>query len=197
MIGRKLFVRCKDVKVINVSHYKGLRIKDILSFSSSKINIEDYLPDYDYNKEPNRVWLCNIVNSLIEDEFKTYIAKKIKQRKQDLVHSQNLFLTVKPEILNLFKNSQSVSLEKGKSHFLTRIPKITSDQKLIEKLEEEKKELYRKEKLLEKEIDHLHGRIQEVMELRDNDEENIEKLDKLFRLGVIDENGNLIKNDMN
>ena len=35
------------------------------------------------------------------------------------------------------------------------------------------------------------------MELRENDEENIEKLDKLFRIGVIDENGNLIKNDMN
>ena len=35
------------------------------------------------------------------------------------------------------------------------------------------------------------------MELRENDEENIEKLDKLFRLGVIDENENLIKNDMN
>ena len=35
------------------------------------------------------------------------------------------------------------------------------------------------------------------MELRENDEENIEKLDKLFRLGVINKNGNLIKNDMN
>ena len=65
-------------------------------------------------------------------------------------------MTVKHEFLNLFKNSQSVSLEKGKSHFLTRILKIANDQKLIEKLEEEKKELYRKEKELEKEIDHLH-----------------------------------------
>ena len=101
--------------------------------------------------------MCNIVNSLIENEFKTYIEKKIKQRNKDLVHSQNLFLAVKPEFLNLFKNSQSVSLEKEKSHFLTRILKIASDQKLIEKLEEEKKELYRKEKELEKEIDHLHG----------------------------------------
>ena len=35
------------------------------------------------------------------------------------------------------------------------------------------------------------------MELRENDEENIKKLDKLFMLEVIDEIGNLIKNDMN
>ena len=120
MIGRKLFVRCKDVKVIKVSHYKGLRIKDILSFASSRMNIEDYLPDYDYNKEPNRVRLCNIVNSLIEDEFKTYIAKKIKQRKQVLIHSQNLFMTVKPEFLNLLKKFTVCFFRKGEKSFFNK-----------------------------------------------------------------------------
>ena len=91
MIGGELFVKCKDAKVINFSHYKGLKIKDILSFESSKINIEDYIPEHYYNKELYRVWLCNIVNSLIEDEFKACINKKIKQRKQDSVHSQTYY----------------------------------------------------------------------------------------------------------
>ena len=82
MIGRKLFVKCKDVKVIHVAHYKGLRVRDVLSFANSKINIATYLPDYDYNKEPNRVWLWNLVNSLLHEEFKSTLKRRWRKRKE-------------------------------------------------------------------------------------------------------------------
>ena len=59
----------KRYKVIKVTQYKGLHIKDLLRFASSEVNIDRCLPDYENSKEPNREWLCNIINSLIAEEF--------------------------------------------------------------------------------------------------------------------------------
>ena len=97
----------------------------------------------------------------------------------------------------MFKNSQAVSLIKRKSHFLARLSKKSADQIVIEKLEEEKKESEYKVRKLEESIDTLHNRIDQMIALRQNDDENTEKLKKLFKPGVIDENGNLINNNMN
>ena len=69
MKGEKLYVSCSDVEIIKVRQYKGLKVSDILKFAASKTNINKYLPEYDYPKEPNREWVCNIVNSLISEEF--------------------------------------------------------------------------------------------------------------------------------
>ena len=70
--------------------YKGLHVKGLLRFASSKVNIDRYLPDYEYSKEPNREWLCSIINSLIAEEFQEFIQIKINNRKHELIKSQNL-----------------------------------------------------------------------------------------------------------
>ena len=80
--GNKLYVKCKDVKIVHVPHYKGLRVKEILNYAKSKVHILKYMPDYEYNKDPNRTWLWNVVNSLIPDEFKSFIADNVKERKK-------------------------------------------------------------------------------------------------------------------
>ena len=98
--------------------------------------------------------------------------------------------------MTLFKNSQSVSLAKGKSHFLARLPKKTNDQKKIDEYEEDKKNSDHKTRQLENEIDILHDKIKELIELRAADDENSEKLHRLYQLGVIDIDGNYINNDM-
>ena len=79
------------------------------------------------------------INALIPTEFKSLIEKRVKERKQNLIKSQNLCLTVKPEFMTLFKNSQSVSLEVRKSHFLARLLKKTNEKKKIDEYEEDKK----------------------------------------------------------
>ena len=194
--GSKLYISCKKVNVINVPHYKGLTVQDILLFAESNVNINDYLSEYEYDKAPNRVWLWNVINSLIPGEFKSFIEKKVKERKQGLIRSQNLWLSVKPEFLSLFKNSQSASLAKKKSHFFARLPKKTNDQKKIDDYEEEKKKSDNKARQLEDEIDQLHDKVKEMTELRALYDENADKLDKLYQLGIIDDNGNYINNDM-
>ena len=57
MNGDKKCIRCIEVKVIKIPHYEGLTVRDIIKFTESKISIKDYLPNYDYPKEPNKEWL--------------------------------------------------------------------------------------------------------------------------------------------
>ena len=57
MLGIKLYVKCSNVIVIKVPHYKGLYVKDLLKFVASKMNIKKYLPEYEYSEEPNKEWL--------------------------------------------------------------------------------------------------------------------------------------------
>ena len=105
-------------------------------------------------------------------------------------------MNVKPEFLTLFKTSQVISLFKGKSHFLARQPKKTNDKIKIEEYEEEKLSYDKKVLKLEQEIDRLHGKCQDLIDINEADSINAEKLDKLYQLGLIDENGNPIDNDM-
>ena len=42
------------VVVANVPMYEGLRVRDLQRFAQSKLYIDKYLPDYEYNQEPNR-----------------------------------------------------------------------------------------------------------------------------------------------
>ena len=80
MTGRKKYLTWDKVTVIKVPQYEGLTVKDILKFAQLHINIFDYIPSYNYDKDPNREWICNIVNSLIPSEFKEFIEKKVDER---------------------------------------------------------------------------------------------------------------------
>ena len=113
------------------------------------------MPDYAYLKDPNREWLCNIINTIIPDKFQNYVQTKVEERRQQLIDTQNLGISVQPEFLNIFKSSQSISTVNGKSHFLTRLPKPTKEQMKIQKLEEEKKEIIFKAKNTEAQLLNL------------------------------------------
>ena len=196
MLGDKLYIKCSDVNVVKVPQYKGLHVKDLLNFAASKINIKKYLPDYEYMKDPNREWLWNLINTLINKEFQESIHIKFEKRKQELIVNQNLGIRVKPEFVNISRKSQAVSTMSGKSHFLVRIPKQSRYKKQIRELEEEKKETDRKIDDLNNEIDSLRRKIEQFENDQMDHEENLEKLSNLFKLGIIDENGLPINDDM-
>ena len=120
---------------IKVSHYKGLTVAKIQRFARSKGDISSYILNYKHTKEPNREWLWNVINTLIPEEFQQFIVQNIKQRRVELIQSQNLSIIENPEFVSIFKNSQSLSMHKGRSHFLTREPKISKDKSLINKFE--------------------------------------------------------------
>ena len=65
MLGKKNYVKRKNVNVIKVLQYKGLSVKDRLRFAERHIHIERFSPKYDYLKNPNREWLCNVIYFII------------------------------------------------------------------------------------------------------------------------------------
>ena len=77
-----------------------------------------YIPDYAYQKEPNRENLWSIINTLAKDEFKEYIDEKVESRKLEQIKNQNLGVRAQPEFIHLFEHSQSVSTMKGNPVFL-------------------------------------------------------------------------------
>ena len=196
MRGEKEYVRCNSVHVIKVPHYKGLKVRDIVNFARTKVDITSYLPVYDYDKEPNREWIWNIVNSLIPNEFQKFIKQKEDERRKELLQSSNLAMRIKPEFLDIFKSSQAISTVKGKSHYLTRIPKKTKDQISINILKEERKEVDRRSEEFRQEIIYLKDKLSKLEDIERENDENIEKLSKLYDAGIINEEGNYIDNRM-
>ena len=71
------------LKVLKVPHVKKLRVNDIFSFASNYADINSYIPEYNYKKDPQREWLCNIVNTLINNEFKQFIANAFRDWEVD------------------------------------------------------------------------------------------------------------------
>ena len=63
-LGEKDHVKWSEVNVIRVPHLEGLRTKDILQWVGEKMDIDSYIPNYEYQKEPNREWFTNLVNTL-------------------------------------------------------------------------------------------------------------------------------------
>ena len=137
MKGDKLYVSCADIQVIQVPQYKGLKVSDILKFAATKININKYLPEYDYLKESYREWVWTIVNSLQPEEFAQYIKQKEELRRKEMLLS--MVMKFKPEFLRIFKSSKAASTVSWKSHYLTRNPKTTYAQREINELKEERK----------------------------------------------------------
>ena len=78
------------------------------------------------------------------------------------------------------------------------MPKTNKDHQKIMKLEEEIKDndSKEKEKELNRKIDELRLKIQEFENIQKENDENLDKLSDLYKLGIIDENGFVINNRM-
>ena len=77
------------------------------------------------------------------------------------------------------------------------MPKLTKDQQRLKELEEEKNIAESKTKLLKRELDGLRDKITSTESIQGDADENIKKLGKLYKMGIIDENGEPINNNMN
>ena len=195
--GEKWYVKWSEVKVINIPQYEGLTVNDLIKFAESEFDIDKFLPEYDYDKVPNRTWLCNLINTIIPEKLNMLVDKKIKERNQKLIASQNLMINAKEEFISIFKNSQSISSLKGKSQYLVRAPKKTKDQLVIQNLVEENKEVMSKVSKLKKELDILQNKMADYDELQKEADLNAGRLQKLLEIGIIDADANLISNEMN
>ena len=54
LLGDKKYLLCKNRLVVKVPYIDNLRVKSMLLFAADKVNIPSYLPEYEYNKDPQR-----------------------------------------------------------------------------------------------------------------------------------------------
>ena len=71
--GEKLYLKWSEIKVCKVPHLKSLSVGVMLEFARNNTNIDEFLPDFNYQKQPNREWLWNILNSILGERFKEFI----------------------------------------------------------------------------------------------------------------------------
>ena len=90
IVGENKHLKWKDVNVWTIPHYDKLRISDLLKFARSHIDIDSYLPDYEYNKYSNRQWLCNVLNTLLGSALTKYIEQSIENRVKYVVNKLSL-----------------------------------------------------------------------------------------------------------
>ena len=107
--GTKKFLYCKDVSVIKLPQFKSWSIKEVLNYAINNLNIKEYLPDYSFDKLPNREWLCNEVNTISGALFKAFIHTALNNREKSILISKGLNVTAIPEIVQIFANFKYVS----------------------------------------------------------------------------------------
>ena len=119
-----------------------------------------------------------MVNTIIHEKFQSFVQAKVEERREQLIDTQNLKISVQSELINIFKASHSISTVKRKSHYLTCLPKPTKDYIKIQKLEEEKKEIIFKTKNTETQLDELKLKLKELDADQKHTDENAGKLSK-------------------
>ena len=55
-----------------------LRVKDLIRFVKTQLDIYKFLPKYKYLKESNREWFCNLINTLFHKKFINLLTKRTK-----------------------------------------------------------------------------------------------------------------------
>ena len=193
MVGDKKWLKSNNVKVCSVPHLDGLKISQIIEFSRQHVNIEAYLPDYEYSKYPNRDWLWNVVNSLLDKKFQEFIQNKIWEHTKKMVMKKKLSIKALPEFVDIFKLSKNISVQKGRSHYLLKKfgkrkwDEIESDDK--EKL----KESYKQIENLNNKIERLKHKLDGYYQKEGEYYKSKEILAKLYDQNIVDSEGDLVE----
>ena len=185
LVGDKKAMKWKDIKVYTVPQLKGLTIADLLQFARNHVQIEDYIPSYVYSKNPNRDWICNIINTACQAEFQKFIEQKISERSKHVITKKSMNF----KVLQYFWKAKNISTERGSSHFLIK----TAGKRKWEDVKNEDAEQLRvtakDNKLLHEKITIMQERIDAYEKTQDELLLDRGKLVKLYDQEVIDSDG--------
>ena len=106
LTGKKKYFLSKDIMVKRVPQREHLRVKELINFASENCDIKSYLPDYDYDKELQREWLWNILNTLVPEQFHAFVSMALQSREKKLTAQKGLKVNALPQFLDLFSKSK-------------------------------------------------------------------------------------------
>ena len=189
LVGDKKAIKWVDVKVCSVPHLKGLSIKELIEFSRTHFDVDTYIPDYEYDKNPNRNWIWNIINTLCQEDFKKYIERKISERAKHMIRMKSFNVKALPEFIDIFQSSRNISTDRGRSHFLLKGAGKRKWEEVKKDDAEQLRDTLKENKLLQEKIDKLHENIAKYESAQDELLADRGKLWKLYEEGIVDSDG--------
>ena len=79
--GRKVRIYEKDVKIINIPYFEGLKIEAMLEYAEQFPNVMQALPAVAREREKlPRAYLGNVIYTIVGDPFKKWVDKIVDER---------------------------------------------------------------------------------------------------------------------
>ena len=197
-----------NINFVRTPHLPGLHTSDIVEFAERNVDICSYLPEYKSNRFPSRQWVCNlgkhkrvynnVVATLIEEEYKDFVKHKTDEIEQEYTIDRHTKFQAISQFVNAIRNSTSLSSKPVSEHFVETNGRFHSlinnskrrDNNEKEELQEiEVVELKERVAEQEKEIDKIMAKLQNFETLYADFDDYEEKLNRLYKMGIIDTEG--------
>jgi hypothetical protein len=118
--GTRKRLKACEVKTINIPQFDGLTIERMLYHARSASSVMRALPvrEGEIKKLP-RAYIANVMYTIIGEPFRDWVEKKVKDRNEKHMLSQNMTIEMDPEVYKAFKASTHVSCIYHSFCFLT------------------------------------------------------------------------------
>ena len=92
--------------MVKVPQIEGLKLRDFLDFAASKPETDEYLPDEDDWLHEDKVWICNVLNTLDPEGVHAMILEARRKRREHLEKKSDLSTPIQPYFLQAMQSAQ-------------------------------------------------------------------------------------------
>ena len=206
----------KDVIMTYLPHVDGLRVHQILYEARKHWQIDEFMPELNDEKLPNREFVVNIgninknnnivVNSLIPDELQKMVDRAMEEREEreeKYTKKKKIAMKVLPEFQSLFAETKEISSkayfgneigENGRFFRMIRKADQIRTKKAERLLNQQRERDTRQEvEIRDKVIEELKQKIKDFEEISKENDKNAEILSRLYEVGIINKEGDLLE----
>ena len=109
MSGRRRRIKADDVKVIQVPHFKGLKVEAMYQFAAQHADVMLAFPSVQRERDDlPRTYIANVINTLKTEDFQAWVDQMVNQR-HELRQEQKDTIQMDPEIAQYYNQSTAVS----------------------------------------------------------------------------------------
>ena len=111
-------IYCEDVQHIHVPQYEALSLDNILECGLAYPEVANALPIIREVRKMPRAYLCNLIYTLVGEEFKKWVNRRCQQRDESIATEQNLNIQLDPKIAEAFLASTAISRKSAHLFFI-------------------------------------------------------------------------------
>jgi len=109
MSGKRKRIKAVDVKVIQVPHFKGLKVESMYAFAEQYPEVMEHFPTVKRERDDlPRSYIANVVNTIKPKEFQAWVELLVNNRHEARAQPQDQ-IQMDPEIQRMFNQSNAIS----------------------------------------------------------------------------------------